>query len=476
MPINAAKAQVSNIIELISLTLRGASAMIGLKDLDHRYIYTSVELEAAFGIDQGSLIGNTIDSFISAENAAAIREKENQVIASDKPARSLESFSLGEKEINCVMVRFPFRDESGVLAGIGLVAIPVEIGNKQEKSTSDQLEKYHQLIGELQQTIEDMKHRTTTDPLTGAWNRSRIAEAIHYEAARFIRYGHPASLIFIDLDHFKRINDTYGHLAGDSVLVEFCLLAQTVMRSTDMLGRWGGEEFIMVLPNTSGSGARFVAERLREEVEAHSFPAAGKVTASFGVAVYRRDESMEDWIGRADKAVYRAKDRGRNCVELSDSGGVDFQENIQVNLLNLSWQSQYESGNPLIDREHRGLFDASNQILSAVMSGESKSDIALLFDALIKDIEHHFNDEEDVLKSVAYPGLEQHVKIHEALLGRARQFADRHANGELSLGDLFSYLAYDVITKHLLNEDRKFFSLINERAHEILPAGVSALQ
>jgi diguanylate cyclase (GGDEF)-like protein len=134
------------------------------------------------------------------------------------------------------------------------------------------------------------------------------------------RYAQGLSLLMIDLDHFKRINDEHGHPTGDALLREFGRLLRDMLRAVDSVGRYGGEEFVVILPHTSADEARQTAERIRKRVEAHEFTAAGKplrITVSAGVASYPSSavDSPESLIREADKALYRAKQGGRNRIE-----------------------------------------------------------------------------------------------------------------------------------------------------------------
>ena len=156
------------------------------------------------------------------------------------------------------------------------------------------------------------------DTLTGAWNRAYMQEMAWQEMSRQNRYGHPVSLIMADIDHFKETNDSFGHAAGDQVLREFCRVVQNCVRSSDALGRWGGEEFLLILPNSLLSSAAELAERIRRDLESHEFSDVRKITASFGVAMYQQKETWEHWLNRADMALYRAKAAGRNRVETEE--------------------------------------------------------------------------------------------------------------------------------------------------------------
>jgi diguanylate cyclase (GGDEF)-like protein len=164
----------------------------------------------------------------------------------------------------------------------------------------------------------DYARLAATDPLTGLPNRRFFDEFAKLDMDRFLRFGEPSSLMMVDLDHFKSINDTYGHAAGDEVLRRVASLGKLVFRSSDLFARWGGEEFVCLLPGTDEWGAILAAEKLRSAVEQLSIVSGGKaipVTASIGVSLVGSDDRlMYDALLRADRAVYRAKNDGRNCV------------------------------------------------------------------------------------------------------------------------------------------------------------------
>jgi two-component system cell cycle response regulator len=158
-----------------------------------------------------------------------------------------------------------------------------------------------------------------TDPLTQALNRRALSVRLSAEMERARRYASDITLLMIDLDHFKAINDTHGHLVGDDVLREVALLLKETVRSVDVVARYGGEEFVIVLPETKLPGAVIFAERTREKIAGMSFVAAHggvKLTASIGVATFPGQEivTVEDLFARADEALYRAKALGRNKV------------------------------------------------------------------------------------------------------------------------------------------------------------------
>ncbi|MGC2854794.1 diguanylate cyclase [Novispirillum sp. DQ9] len=169
----------------------------------------------------------------------------------------------------------------------------------------------------LEQANAELERLATTDPLTGTRNRRAFFDMAGREIIRSERTGAPLCAVMLDIDHFKAVNDRYGHAGGDAVLRAVVARIGAEIRPVDILGRLGGEEFALVLPDTDGDGAMLVAERLRQALAAAPVPADGvdiPVTSSFGVAVLTAGEALDSLLGRADAALYAAKTSGRNRV------------------------------------------------------------------------------------------------------------------------------------------------------------------
>ena len=165
--------------------------------------------------------------------------------------------------------------------------------------------------GKLKTANQVLEVTSSVDPLTGLLNRRKIEEILQAEQSRFNDTGSPCSMISIDLDHFKTINDTYGHNTGDEVLVVFARVLKNRIRATDCGARWGGDEFLVVLPNTAEVQARSVSEAIRQAVEATAFPVS-PVPVSLGVAELTPGMSREAWLLATDRSLYQAKNAGRN--------------------------------------------------------------------------------------------------------------------------------------------------------------------
>lgn len=183
------------------------------------------------------------------------------------------------------------------------------------------LNRTHQkTIFELEQLRDKLKAMATTDDLTGAFNRRYFFQQAEQLLIATARYQKCFSIIFFDLDHFKAVNDTYGHPAGDQVLRQVAATVKAILRAPDIFARYGGEEFSILAPETNSSESVQLAERIRQEVAQHDIDVGNgtsiKVTISIGVAEYQTDDTVSSIIARADQGVYRAKDLGRNCVVL----------------------------------------------------------------------------------------------------------------------------------------------------------------
>lgn len=172
------------------------------------------------------------------------------------------------------------------------------------------------LLARIKLLQEQMSLMAFTDPLTSIYNRLHFSNFLESEVDRVKRYGGTFSIIFFDLDHFKKINDEYGHLSGDAVLKEVAEIVGKANRSADIFARYGGEEFIILTPSTDMAGALVHAERLRMDIENHRFSEISQLTCSFGVAEFKPDtDDMPSIFKRADTALYNAKHLGRNRVE-----------------------------------------------------------------------------------------------------------------------------------------------------------------
>lgn len=167
---------------------------------------------------------------------------------------------------------------------------------------------------QLAQANRELEVLSVTDKLTALFNRVKLDRVLVSEVTRARRYGSALSVVLLDIDHFKVVNDTYGHNVGDEVLVDIADTLRGNVRDSDTVGRWGGEEFLVILPSTNLARAGDVAEKIRVRIAALHLPTVGQVTVSLGVAEYRTGDTEQQLVARADIALYAAKESGRNLV------------------------------------------------------------------------------------------------------------------------------------------------------------------
>jgi len=168
---------------------------------------------------------------------------------------------------------------------------------------------------EVFSTHEQLTKLATTDKLTGLYNRTKLDELLQDELNRNERFHHTFGLVIMDIDHFKTINDTYGHQVGDTILIELGKLISQELRSTDKVIRWGGEEFMLIYRETDREEVLKMIEKLRQKISQHLFSTSVSITASFGLTHYSNDDTIDSMIKRADDALYFAKNNGRNCIK-----------------------------------------------------------------------------------------------------------------------------------------------------------------
>jgi len=279
-----------------------ASDVIWTMDLNEKmtYVSPSVEKLRLFTVDE--VMNQTIDQLFCNDSLKYIKKTLNISIEKVKANKPFIKFRKDLEQ--------PCKDETSIwtdttISGIydtdknfiGILGVSRDISER--KLMEDEIRKL-----------------SITDKLTQIYNRLKLDETLKYEFMRYNRSNKLFSLIIMDIDHFKFVNDSYGHQVGDLVLIELANIIKNNVRSIDIIGRWGGEEFLIILPETNAEGAMFVAEKLRTRIFNYDFGIAGKITASFGVSVITTDKSEAYILKRADEALYKAKNNGRNRVEL----------------------------------------------------------------------------------------------------------------------------------------------------------------
>ncbi len=215
----------------------------------------------------------------------------------------------------------PWNNEDMVLTTLGAVMAyrheaALEEQNKKLRGLNDALErKVAERTWELKEKNLELERIAATDFLTGLYNRVKLDEVLAGELRRSERYRRPYGVILMDIDYFKRVNDQHGHQVGDQVLKIVADLLRKGTRETDIVGRWGGEEFMIFCPEIDRAGLLELAEKVRRQIEQYDFPCSGSLTSSFGLTLYTLGDTMDQMILRTDTALYEAKKNGRNQVQ-----------------------------------------------------------------------------------------------------------------------------------------------------------------
>lgn len=302
--LHEAEIQLMNSEKRSRLLAENAWEVIWTMALDGKITYVSPAVERMRGITPEEAMRQSLDEIHPPESAASVADYYRQVFAAIEGSTEPPIFR-GENEY--------YRKDGSIMTG-ELQVIPHLDGSG----------KVIELIGVTRDISErkvfeaELRNLAVTDALTGVWNRRHGTELLAADlSAR--RPGQALSLLMLDIDHFKTINDTFGHQAGDHVLIEIASRLRRSLRGSDMVARWGGEEFVVLLRDCALPDALRLAEEIRAAIAEQPFGAMGSLTVSVGVAEARAGEDLTTWLERADQALYRAKRAGRNEVA-GDSG------------------------------------------------------------------------------------------------------------------------------------------------------------
>lgn len=314
-------------------------------------------------------------------------------------------------------------------------------------------------ITEQKEAAENFRNIAIKDNLTGLFNRYYFDLRAQDEIAISDRYGEPLTMMMLDLDHFKNINDTWGHPAGDEVLKKTAEMLSSVIRKSDYVFRVGGEEFVVLMPKTDVKNAMAVAEKIRKAIENTEYNIEENVTISIGVSQKEKSEMLDSWYSRTDKALYYAKESGRNCV-------VNFEEmNDKIfAFARIEWKNKWECGNIEIDKQHKKIVELANTLLFMSFSNNKPDKILEQLNIIIDHILYHFNFEEQVLAQIGYDNCDEHAAIHKELIEKTLKLKEAYIKDELKASAFFAYVLEDVVVGHMLEEDTKFFKLIKAGA------------
>ncbi len=303
----------------------------------------------------------------------------------------------------------------------------------------------------LESALVEVRKFASVDALTEILNRGHMEQRINDELARGYRYGFPISLAMFDVDLFKSVNDTFGHDTGDVVLKVIATKVKSSIRETDTLGRWGGEEFMILLPYSNESIAAKVASKLCLTIEQIDHDNVGKVTVSFGVAQWDGIESFDKLYKRLDNALYAAKENGRNQVSIDK-----LKKEFEMSSTKLIWKPEWESGNPEIDRQHRRLIES----LSNFVYDDESVKSSYIYDLLVSELLTHFEYEENLLIKIGYHEIERHKSEHRKLVKWLKTLRVEMFEGKPDDFPYATHILEEAVLNHILGEDMKYFPLL----------------
>ncbi len=290
------------------------------------------------------------------------------------------------------------------------------------------------------------------DGLTGLWNRRKIDEVAAYEMGRLKRYGTPVALAIIDIDNFKQVNDVYGHAVGDQILTKISAVCRAQLRDTDIIGRWGGEELVIIFPNTGLSGLYDIANHLCHTVNNEVSLPDRRLSVSIGLSLCLSTDTWSSWFERADRALYDAKITGKNKV-LFDAP-IQFEKSAPV----IIWSDKLSTGLNDIDGDHVNLINLTNEWAVYAHRDYSKAQllnyIARLREAMLA---HFILEEKSISSDRESPDRAEHHQQHKSLINRLDYLVDLFSKGKLELDAISQFLIYELCIEHILTEDKKVF-------------------
>lgn len=269
-------------------------AYVYIKDINGYYLYANKKTLELFRIDESQLVNTKDQDYFPPESVQELYNIDRKVLSGQVSTHEVEIMLKGEKRFYHE-VKSPIYSEDKPDKIIGLLGISTDI-TLQKRITQNAI-------------LESI-----SDNLTKLPNRRGLDDFIENQYRKFKEEDRPFAIVLMDIDHFKRVNDQFGHDIGDEILIEFADLIQEHKKPEDYFGRWGGEEFLLVCTDIR-ENIYEEADRYRKIVESHTFSHFGQLTASFGLALINREDSIRTLFRRCDEALYMAKDNGRNRTE-----------------------------------------------------------------------------------------------------------------------------------------------------------------
>ncbi len=332
---------------------------------------------------------------------------------------------------------------------------PYEKESEKKELLINKLKRSHKELEDIKINLLNQNHQlleiASLDELTHTFNRYFFNKRLKNELNRLARYQNPLSMVIFDIDNFKKINDTFGHQVGDNVLINICNAINSSIKEPDTFARWGGEEFVILMPNTTAHNAYKASIRLRNIINNLMHEEVGQVTASFGVAQKKEGENSNHWFERLDTLLYRAKHRGKDCIEMEEEGVEDFDPI-------LIWNDSLNSKCKAINKQHKYIFLIINHLHKKYINGVDVEIIKQLMFIVKKHIYYHFDYEEKMLERCKFPYLKRHKEAHNNLKKELEMLFQKFEGEDKDYHDFIYFIQKKLIEEHMQKEDVYYFT------------------
>lgn len=290
--------------------------------------------------------------------------------------------------------------------------------------------------------------KSAIDSFTGIYNRGYFDITVLKEMDKSDKLNTFLSIIYFDLDNFKSINDDYGHVKGDIILLETTKRVSKRIRKSDTFFRWGGDEFVVLLPKTDSDIAIKMAREIKTVINSIEIEKGLNLSASIGVTQRVNNEFFESWFKRTDRALYSAKRNGRNRIKF-----LAADENVRIKII---WNNKWTSGKKWIDDDHIKLVNMSNKLIKSSFNTHNYNATIRIADNLIKEVENHFNKEIVFLEYINYPSINYHKIEHEKITEEFKILYKKIIMEEIFVDELIFFLEEKFIKGHLVNTDSNY--------------------
>ena len=294
------------------------------------------------------------------------------------------------------------------------------------------------------------------DEVTGLYNRPFFMMIAETETKRAELYKEKISMLILEIEHMKTVNDTWGHPVSDDIMYQTALIAGHAVRRSDFAAHLGGDEIVLLLPQTNSVGAIAAADKIRKVLVGNIKTSTGKISVSIGLSERMPFERIEDWYRRTDDALCQARDRGHNCI-------VAAKDVIEPDTEDHDPDGFTESGYPDLDERRESLNRSCDELVRMTHTEYTFEYAVEMLEKILTGSAELFAYEEELLEALKYPEYRQHIKIHQKLTGKLSFLKDSFESQKLKSPAFFRFFAYEIVKGHILAEDAKYEAFLREK-------------